>query len=1604
MRANRIQQMLGAMRSRDNFTDKTKLEIAGRAGYMCSFPGCARMTIGPSEDRAGGVTMVGDAAHIAAAAAGGERYDPSQSRDERRSAANGIWMCRIHSKWIDDNPSQATVEKLFEWKAQHEEEISAWVAHGHAGIFESWERLAALTRDQRDTIETALPNGHIIVRDGATLLATISEARSCLVSGDSGIGKSALVEVVLDGHFPDARQVWLGPEALRDSLSEASRGALGLTAPLRDILATSTSPQNFLVLDAVERADSQTIGRLLQLVTHLAAPAPEGQPRWIVIAIGQQSGFEGHLEPLVSALDRNVISLLALEPGQVRGALESVPELAQHAYDDAFVALLGNIRTLGWIIGAAPLFAKAATGRLAARTHIADRLWSHWTADDPELHSFMVRLARRDAEYERSFAWSDLSAQDQAAWKAGRQRLPMVLNERRALSFEHDLASDWARYQYLKEISRDVARWAALASQPLWVAALRLFGQYLLREPNQQKDGWDWAYAAAQAAKATDAVDVLLDALCLDPFADRFLGQRTVLLFADRAKLLKRLITRFLHASTTPERTLRNAPDSGVRLYAEAQMRSPLWTAWPPVLKFLAENRAEIGAFGSTTIAQLCEMWLAKAPTHIGGNPVIWRGEISELALETARVHQIASIAHATHGGHSDRYRGLFTAALAGAGDRPQAVSQFALEMARRRPLSPETQARIDVIREEERKRRAKAAAQQPRRQRSHAITSLGGPRKLPPWPLGPSGRLDRGFREAVLKGGALNAMFECAPQVAAEVLIACLVDDHPHEAMSGMQIDWSLGLQHDHDDQPTIFWKSPFLPFLLHASDQALEALLRLTDFCTERWVSEAGDDAPPAIVLQGGGRARSYAGDRSLLDWSHARSAAHSHFYSALDALERWLWLKLQKGEAIDTLCTHLLDNSRSAAIIGILANCAKYRPEMLDGALAPLLASPTLILRDALRIGHRWGSPDWFAWHRAGEAARLIAQQWEQAPHRSATLKQIIRDRRRDSPEFDAAAGKAFAAWPESEPAMALRHRALLAELDPRCWREVEVDGKKRWEIRYPPDVQAEIDAMQDAEAPQLSASLLLERLEAMLGEDLPDHDAAELYGAFDDADLRAAFDGEERYAIETAVAALLVIRAPRWVTNNREVEARVTAMLRRPVAADAQTGTGMPESADIGRSLIWAALAAVHARAGGIGSATTWDEIISYALATGNAGVIRTVITAARGLRKRLGAIWWRIVELAVLAATLDALRPRIDGDPGSAEQVGRWRARLARQSLTRPALLDRIDLAGLAKRVERLWLARFRRASGKPGKPQHWRGQRRRYSLGLSTHLLSATFDWALEQDVAPPVAARAEHRQILSKLLSFVEWRLRDDPYEQLDEHDGFDRLDDFGLSVIRTLAARIPLGSVEESRPLWQPVLALGPRGEFTLEHLIDCFFLRLYKDADPAKFAANWESMLAFVFAPGWLKGGRWFKGRSILQHMLGIQASHQIAHCPPVMAKVSELTGYFEGFAAEHLPHDDLAVRDFAYFLASQAGSALRLSGIQWIDAALAQDDRALPERTSSALAELVNLLLLEHASELVAQKAARKALLNVIGRMVRDLAPLALTLQDRARSLR
>ena len=108
------------MTGRDDFRVGVVEELRKRAGGRCSVPYCRAATTGPSDGRVSGVSNVGVAAHITAAAPGGPRFDPRMTPQQRRSRGNGIWVCQTHGKVIDDDERRYTAELLRAWRDRAE--------------------------------------------------------------------------------------------------------------------------------------------------------------------------------------------------------------------------------------------------------------------------------------------------------------------------------------------------------------------------------------------------------------------------------------------------------------------------------------------------------------------------------------------------------------------------------------------------------------------------------------------------------------------------------------------------------------------------------------------------------------------------------------------------------------------------------------------------------------------------------------------------------------------------------------------------------------------------------------------------------------------------------------------------------------------------------------------------------------------------------------------------------------------------------------------------------------------------------------------------------------------------------------------------------------------------------------------------------------------------------------------------------------------------------------------------------------------------------------------------------------------------------------------
>lgn len=100
-------------RTKYDFSEKTKRELAKRAGHRCSNPSCNAPTSSKNS--------VGEAAHIYSVFADGPRYNSNVASEEASDISNGVHLCANCHSMIDKNKGKDYPAKLLQsWKNQCE--------------------------------------------------------------------------------------------------------------------------------------------------------------------------------------------------------------------------------------------------------------------------------------------------------------------------------------------------------------------------------------------------------------------------------------------------------------------------------------------------------------------------------------------------------------------------------------------------------------------------------------------------------------------------------------------------------------------------------------------------------------------------------------------------------------------------------------------------------------------------------------------------------------------------------------------------------------------------------------------------------------------------------------------------------------------------------------------------------------------------------------------------------------------------------------------------------------------------------------------------------------------------------------------------------------------------------------------------------------------------------------------------------------------------------------------------------------------------------------------------------------------------------------------
>jgi hypothetical protein len=1497
-----------------------------------------------------------------------------------------------------------------------------------------WTKLDSVASENIKAVRSVIGSGIQLGRQAEkTRLKGGVDARDAVViAGESGSGKSAAVSQLISAAGTFNRIIWLRAEQLSKASQAELAQAFGLTHTIPELIASSAANNGVLVVDAFEKFEGEARRRAIEL---LRAVRDESFAAWKVIVTCQPQAVEPAIDALMEAgiTDAETVDFENPKLQEIFDAVEALPAVRTLLVRSELQPILRNLTVLDWVLREDVAQRFSTSRPWIGETELIDCIWDRW------LGSGTMRLARdallrtlgkREGERLSGAVHVDSIPPGELPLLGALAHEGLIRVEGPSVQFAHDLMGDWARYRILKFEGSNADRMVkALAAVPRWGRAIRLYAQSLAEHGAGLAD-WKAATAklTGEDAESKLAQDLYLDALLFAPNSESLLEQVWPDLIAAKGQILQRLLKRLPHVASVPDWRISDVTDPKLAESVRVWFRIPQPLYWVPVLRVMGRHASEVAKQALILGAEVCALWLRTMPPSMPG-----REEAGVVALELAREAQ-GLIAEGMHFGDKDKV--IYEAALSAAPEFPEDVTQLSLELSGRRPEPAHAVQRRMEEREREKKRREEWAKQNPekvrKRQASIPVMSLhrDGPLR-PPAADGPSRAVSDGFRSAVMQTQAINGLIAFRPEAAREVLLAVCIDEPKPTDPYGndtMALDY-LGLADWRMSYPAAYWKGPFLRFLQAAPQQGIDAIVRLVNYATERWIEHGFRQKPTdeerqkhSFEFEIDGKRKYWVGNCDVFAWHRLQHMQADTVECALMALEKWLYDEIEKGNDIAPWVRYIYGHGESAAFAGLLVSVGLKYPALFKRELQPFLGN-FYVYECQLSLAVNEQSETWtISYSREPQEAIKIAAEWNRMPHRQYLLQDLATSLMLEdngTAQYLSARKAEWAKLRHGNEKQRLKAEFFLARFDPANYTMTpQEDGTVLIEMRWPDHLQ-QISQRSQEEGRLKSLSLnlairarrLLEDQESLRPEDVPKFAAAvqELATWMDSGE-----DGPPQHYRVSSIAgglAVLVIKHRPWLSQNHDIERWCLATLRelKPVEEDHFSPVSINDR-EAEAFLGEAGVALLQE------SAEEWVLRLAFEGVTG-AHYNSTLYTLWRAylLRDNLGLKFGELVNVMAYWSALRYAAGRESGPyPKGASHLARFKNALFRRyaagKFVGPLVpLRRVELMGrrLATRIERRAMSgderRQREAHRKwmlETRDDH-KLDREMPAIDLEVVQKGFGFLSAMVRQPRPgDEALLAHYTQELFDLL--MRTLPRPDPEDQRSEIQGTPYQSDVWM-MGRVAEFIAHANSVETARCFYRPVLELGPAGRYWVQDFLQSWItMGLQISPDLKDFARIWQDIVAYTETlPAWQpgEGNYWSRAESLAVDLMGLgEIGWSVLGHVKYQGLVTSMVPTFEKWGQRWLKYASVAAW-FANFLRTDSGRVLLPLGVKQLAAVIdTLPDRDWHHHELGALFTDVLSLCWKHLQGDVEKDAdLRKAFLNMLAVLCARQIPEALHLR-------
>jgi len=1432
-----------------------------------------------------------------------------------------------------------------------------------------WERLRQISdRAKRQVRETI--GGISVTREEeiARIDSVAASSSAVAVIGPSGCGKTVIARQWLEAVLDD-EVLWLGgAELLRLEL-----GTAGLRHEIDAVIATAPGPLT-VVIDGLDRQFEEAPFNLTaRLIEH-----GEARDVRVVITCQEQefSRVSNELRSLNAEVTWEPVSVGPFNAQQLAQVLRELPELSELSGKSRLGGILRRPKVLDMFAGS--ISAHNAPGEPPSEddeTAVARWFWELALGIGPERQrraAALLELAREQADRLHSSIpldeLGDLAPIDELV----RDGILVVTDGR--VSFAHDLYGDWSRYQVLLAHRDDLAGYLAdRAGSPLWHRSIRLYALGLL-----DGDACRWAQELrALGGEAPGSIhDLFLDALIFAADPDAAIEAAWGLLVADEGRLLNRFLSRFRYTATVPDPYLMSVfqgAGADVAVVAAASNRVPYWPFWPPVVSALVRHGAEVVKLADVELAETFDLWLRRGPAENVLRPgcaaLVLAGAEQILAQAAEPRTYVSGELLAPH----------MRAAMAAVREEPERLRALVSAFTDPEPISAAPEGAIGRTPEAQR-----LVGFDPFDEDDDELPLLG------------AGALSA-FRELCLDTDALIPVIEADPGLAAELIAAAIIPRRWRGPRRRHHPLDDYGVLDFHKWSSPLWLRGPFLQFLRAAPDRAIAMIVEVTNEATDRYLQALEGEVQellPPITIEIEGTSVEWPGNEVVYLWYRGDARAPKTVASALMALEKWFYERIEAEEDIGPAVEQVMAESRSLAFAGLLIAVGYRRSSLFGGPLRSLLGVSDLYRLDHLRTLQSTVQYQIGLFLEPAPMQKMIGE-WHEMAHRKVDFERAAQQLLLGDPELARWMESVLAGWRDAGRE---EDRHLIARLDVSNWVSRTLpDGREAWEYCHPPELAKEsAEAMAETEEHMFWLQFphkmrkAIDEGEAEYGEEALDRFWAEVVEgrAMVEPPADVVRDGViSALDSRCGIAAFLLLRAGEWLRSYPEREAWCRETLLEAGSTPLrQHFMDSPEDvSDWSYDRFCAdALPALWAE-------DPEDRRVREAVAVLATNLHHNTITrlyaAAAKRRDVLGDGFAELQSLAVVVARWKTKRILAGqaSDEGAAKNAFAELAEFLERFVA--AELEEIPL-GLPDPPVDSGTA----PSDQPLTGRRRRRRRRRRPLVDLSHVWAA-WSWM------PDFAEALDENERLG-WLSFWQEMVRGIAAHIAEEIGSYGGgAYSYENAILLGLPERIlSLSDPEESRSLWQPLFASAGAGERWVSPFLTAWFAAgLAGGTAPPRFGERWEEMLEFAIEHWPHDSGD--DADACWRSLLGIGRWQTSEGWGPQFAElIAHMRRFYERWAVAHLMNPE-SFAAFSRFLMVEAATPLLEPGLCWLQTSRLRKGRQLSERGEEDLLSLLASVATRTPALPRSASEAGEAYRALLAAAVERHNPIALALHER-----